>query len=169
MNLCGVSKSVPTVFKTAYNSSKFAMEGYVESLSQQLFRAEHLSKQQAMTTDPQGAQPKNVRIGQDFDISFITMSVGEWDMKSRRISISVPLGPTDDIKQKLLGDDTERKEHGQDDVKNGVTFQKWATNTVPLISSLMDGNGLNNMQQQSRYCSVDRIIDLQSMLKAKGT
>jgi len=171
INLTGTSQSVPTVFKTAYNSSKFAMEGYVESLSQQLFRAEHSSKQQMTTMDQTAApQTQSVRIGGDFDISFITLSVGEWDMKSRRISLSTN-EQTDDIKQKLLGDDAERKEHGQDEVQNGVTFQKWATNTVPLITSLMDcrGNGVSDLQRKNRYCNVDRVIDLQSMLKDKGT
>ena len=84
INLTGTSQSVPTVFKTAYNSSKFAMEGYVESLSQQLFQSQYPSKQQSMMTTDQTTVPpqrQSVRIGGDFDISFITLSVGEWDMK----------------------------------------------------------------------------------------
>merc|ERR1719203_1218189 len=46
INMTGTAQSVPSVFKTAYNASKFATEGYVESLSEQLFRAEHVNKQQ---------------------------------------------------------------------------------------------------------------------------
>lgn len=162
INLTGTSQSVPTVFKTAYNSSKFAMDGYAESLSQQLFQST------AAATDQALAQRPSVRIGKDFAISFVTMSVG--DIKSsQRISLSVT--PTDDIKQKLLGDDAELKEHGHDDADHGdgVTFEQWATSTVSIIRSLDIGVSADSAEQQQRYCNVDRIIDLQSMMKMRGS
>eukprot|EP00483_Globobulimina_turgida_P005085 UN05095 len=64
VNLTGTSQSIPNVFKTAYNSSKYAMEGYVESLAHKLLVNNKIHSK---------------------NISFITMSIGSLDMKSLRI------------------------------------------------------------------------------------
>ena len=143
INLTGTSDSIPTVFKAAYENSKFAMEGYVESLCEQLFT--------------ESGYTLNIF---NFNISFITMSVGPMDMIKHRILCGVEKENT--LKQGLLsGDKMKEKEE-----RESVTFQRWAAKSMPIICSLLDEKK-KKKQKYSQYTSIDRIVDLNTMLKEK--
>eukprot|EP01083_Nonionella_stella_P028286 77907_1 len=140
INLMGTSHSIPTVFKTAYNASKFAMEGYVESISNKLFK-----------NAKQSANPNGQRHKHNKNISFVTLSVGSLDVQSQRIF-------------KQTNEDTMAEALLQ--VKQeSVTFQSWATKTLPIITALFKRN--KSAMKGNKYTNVDRIIDLNTMLKSK--
>ena len=186
INLTGTSQSIPTVFKTAYETSKFAMEGYVESLSDKLFKEKTINQKMSQQQLPQNKSTKKIKIASNFNISFITMSVGSLDMKSQRILCGFNQNnkPNDDLKKELLLNNDDRKENEQQQIisninnkkqKEGVTFQRWAAKTLPIITSLSENKSCSFMNKSSKinnntngmYANVDRIIDLNTMLKSK--
>jgi len=185
INLTGTSQSIPTVFKTAYETSKFAMEGYVESLSDKLFKEK--SKLEQTQSLPHHQPQKNIKITSNFNISFVTMSVGSLDMKSQRILCGFTDNnkQNDDLKKELLDDRKEEENNGiisnitksQQDKVEGVTFQRWAAKTLPIITNLSENNNnkscsiynkyKSKSNQSNGYANVDRIVDLNTMLKSK--
>lgn len=58
----------------------------------------------------------------------------------------------------MSGDKKEEKE--------SVTFQRWASKTTPIICSLLDKKQ-KKIQKKSQYTSIDRIVDLKTILKEK--
>ena len=102
-------------------------------------------------------------------------------MKSQRISLC---GFDDDqnnnnLKQELLSHDDGKEKDNDDNItskyKSTVTFQRWAAKIIPIIitlnenksCSIVNGFGNNHINHQNGYANVDRIVDLNTMLKSK--
>ena len=102
------------------------------------------------------------------------MSVGSLDMKSQRILPGYDdKKNSDNLKEELLKkqDDRKEKEKEKEKSNQGVTFQRWAAKILPVIASLSNDkctimNGIKH-KNKNQYANVDRIIDLNSMLKSK--
>ena len=86
VNLTGTSQSIPTVFKTAYETSKLLWKD-MESLSDKLFKEKHkisqkIAQTQSLSQPPSESQlqkpkPNKIQIASNFNIAF-TMSVVHW-------------------------------------------------------------------------------------------
>mmetsp|Transcript_22631 Transcript_22631/g.36315 ORF Transcript_22631/g.36315 Transcript_22631/m.36315 type:complete len:228 (-) Transcript_22631:183-866(-) len=188
INLTGTSQRIPSVFKTAYETSKFAMDGYVESISEKLLKA----KQQKSADDAHDGN----KISTHFRIAFITMSVGSLDMKSQRILSGLDLmdDGNNNLQQRLLKEDAaedgkleeeEEEDSGKQQQQqqteqpqetkaqlNGLTFQRWANKAIPIITELervhsqkkKRKNNKMGKYSSSPYAKVERVVDLNTLL-----